>query len=203
MPWILAKCLFAPPRVMSSSVWTSNTTTITWVPLLVAKFEWLQGKVIYRPPNGVISEIQIFVQTRFTTQSKVEDSASKIPTQKAQSPIHSHIAFPVNISPANRTDHCRPFPSFNIQKAKGKEEMIELDTEPLRSSKVFGYTDGAKSHQRRRRSSGEPGTPPSPPRRTQSFSQDFGHAAAETYLVTRLSFTLLRYLGYYAFFKKT
>lgn len=31
--------------------------------------------------------------------------------------------------------------------------------------------------------------------RQYSFREEFGHAAAETYLVTRLSFTLLRYLG--------
>lgn len=31
--------------------------------------------------------------------------------------------------------------------------------------------------------------------RQSSFSRDFGHAAAETYLITRLTFTLLRYLG--------
>ncbi|XWS46444.1 hypothetical protein CRYUN_Cryun14cG0067100 [Craigia yunnanensis] len=31
--------------------------------------------------------------------------------------------------------------------------------------------------------------------RQPSFSRDIGHAAAETYLVTRLSFTLLKYLG--------
>jgi prenylcysteine alpha-carboxyl methylesterase len=79
--------------------------------------------------------------------------------------------------------------------------MNDVDTEPLRSSKVLDYTDGAKSHQRRRRPVGKLGTPSSPPGRTQSFSRDFGHAAAETYLVTRLSFTLLRYLGYYAFLK--
>ncbi|CAM8984919.1 unnamed protein product [Rhodiola kirilowii] len=34
-----------------------------------------------------------------------------------------------------------------------------------------------------------------PLRRQQSFREDFGRAAAETYLVTRLSITLLRYLG--------
>ncbi|CAN6574520.1 unnamed protein product [Malus baccata var. baccata] len=32
-------------------------------------------------------------------------------------------------------------------------------------------------------------------RRQQSFSRDIGHAAKETYLITSLSFTLLRYLG--------
>ena len=33
--------------------------------------------------------------------------------------------------------------------------------------------------------------------RQPSFGRDIGHAAKETYLVTRLSFKLLRYLGYY------
>ena len=32
--------------------------------------------------------------------------------------------------------------------------------------------------------------------RQQSFGRDIGHAAAETYLITRLSFDLLGYLGY-------
>ncbi|KAF9591759.1 hypothetical protein IFM89_007089 [Coptis chinensis] len=33
------------------------------------------------------------------------------------------------------------------------------------------------------------------PTRQQSFTEDVGHAAAETYLITRLAFKLLRYLG--------
>lgn len=45
--------------------------------------------------------------------------------------------------------------------------------------------------QRRRRLAGKP----SRPRRQQSFSRDIEHAAKETYLITRLTFTLLRYLG--------
>lgn len=32
--------------------------------------------------------------------------------------------------------------------------------------------------------------------RSNSLSRDIGHAATETYLITRLAFTLLRYLGY-------
>ncbi|KAL8247050.1 hypothetical protein R6Q59_008266 [Mikania micrantha] len=32
--------------------------------------------------------------------------------------------------------------------------------------------------------------------RSQSFRRDMGHVASETYLITRLAFTLLRYLGY-------
>lgn len=33
--------------------------------------------------------------------------------------------------------------------------------------------------------------------RQQSLTRDIGHAAAETYLITRLSFDLLGYLGYF------
>ncbi|RWR85601.1 putative isoprenylcysteine alpha-carbonyl methylesterase ICMEL1 isoform X1 [Cinnamomum micranthum f. kanehirae] len=48
------------------------------------------------------------------------------------------------------------------------------------------------NHQRRRRVASD--NPLRPARRT-SFSRDVGHAAAETFLLTRLSFKLLRYLG--------
>lgn len=34
-----------------------------------------------------------------------------------------------------------------------------------------------------------------PPRRQHSFREDVGHAAKETFLLTRLAFNLLRYLG--------
>jgi hypothetical protein len=60
-------------------------------------------------------------------------------------------------------------------------------------------SNGAKNHQRRRRASSQPSAAPTRPCQTQSFSRDIGHAAAETYLVTSLSFTLLRYLGYFLF----
>ncbi|PON93526.1 Alpha/beta hydrolase fold [Trema orientale] len=54
---------------------------------------------------------------------------------------------------------------------------------------------GNFNHQRRRRVGARPVAGSGPPRRQQSFSRDIGHAAKETYLITRLSFTLLRYLG--------
>ncbi|XP_044468540.1 isoprenylcysteine alpha-carbonyl methylesterase ICME-like isoform X2 [Mangifera indica] len=49
---------------------------------------------------------------------------------------------------------------------------------------------GSTNHQRRRRQAGK-----QPPSRQNSFTRDIGHAASETYLITSLSFTLLRYLG--------
>ncbi|KAF0903896.1 hypothetical protein E2562_029979 [Oryza meyeriana var. granulata] len=55
---------------------------------------------------------------------------------------------------------------------------------------------------RRRRSSPVQFASPRPagcgcggPRRQSSFRDDIGHAASETYLVTRLTLTLLQYLG--------
>ncbi|KAM4131652.1 hypothetical protein ACJW30_01G191300 [Castanea mollissima] len=98
---------------------------------------------------------------------------------------------------------------FAILKSKtGFLDMnLELDTKPTllsSSDKLFTHTltDGANTHhhhhQRRRRcsnssssSDAKPRDAPTRPNRTQSIS----HAAAETYLVTRLSFILLRYLG--------
>ncbi|KAG2411485.1 hypothetical protein I3760_Q005300 [Carya illinoinensis] len=73
--------------------------------------------------------------------------------------------------------------------------MNGVDTKTLLSSKLSNSTDAANSHQRRRRASANPSSGRPSPGRAQSFSRDFGHAAAETYLVTRLTFTLLRYLG--------
>ncbi|GAB2288830.1 hypothetical protein Dimus_023141 [Dionaea muscipula] len=57
------------------------------------------------------------------------------------------------------------------------------------------YASAGLNEWRRRKVSGEKSQPSCPPLRQQSFSSDFGHAAAETYLITRLSFKLLSYLG--------
>ncbi|XP_044504507.1 isoprenylcysteine alpha-carbonyl methylesterase ICME-like isoform X3 [Mangifera indica] len=65
--------------------------------------------------------------------------------------------------------------------------MNAMETKTVGSS---SSVDGGTNHRRRRRTAGK-----QPPSRQNSFSQDIGHAAAETYLITRLSFTLLRYLG--------
>ncbi|KAK4833422.1 hypothetical protein QYF36_004688 [Acer negundo] len=48
------------------------------------------------------------------------------------------------------------------------------------------------NQQMRRRTSANPLAP----RRQLSFREDIEHAAAETYLVTRLTFTLIKCLGY-------
>ncbi|KAK2998615.1 hypothetical protein RJ639_024616 [Escallonia herrerae] len=62
-------------------------------------------------------------------------------------------------------------------------DMKQKDTDPL------------LSRVSRRRAGSKPSAEPPRPRRQQSFKRDFGHAAAETYLITRLTFKLLSYLG--------
>ena len=76
---------------------------------------------------------------------------------------------------------------------------VDMDTNPLLSGVLSHTNMGTTKKHRRRRSASRPSPAPSQPLRRQSFSRDIGHAAAETYLVTRLSFKLLRYLGYYFF----
>ncbi|GAY46219.1 hypothetical protein CUMW_095290 [Citrus unshiu] len=68
----------------------------------------------------------------------------------------------------------------------------DMETEPMVSFGPSSNYVGSNNQQRRRRPAG---SKPEKPRRQNSFSRDIGHAAAETYLITRLTFTLLRYLG--------
>ncbi|KAL0377834.1 UNVERIFIED_CONTAM: putative isoprenylcysteine alpha-carbonyl methylesterase ICMEL2 [Sesamum radiatum] len=56
-------------------------------------------------------------------------------------------------------------------------------------------TAPALNQQRRRKVGNKSPTLAKRPCRQQSFSREIGHAAAETYLLTRLSFKLLSYLG--------
>ncbi|KAK2987469.1 hypothetical protein RJ640_012128 [Escallonia rubra] len=62
-------------------------------------------------------------------------------------------------------------------------DMKQKDTDPL------------LSRVSRRRAGNKPSAEPPRLRSQQSFKRDFGHAAAETYLITRLTFKLLSYLG--------
>ena len=100
-----------------------------------------------------------------------------------------------------------------ILKSKiGSLEMnLEVDTKPSllsSSDKLFTHTltDAATHHHQRRRrcsssssSSSADAKPRDAPTRLNR-AQSISHAAAETYLVTRLSFILLRYLGYSSLF---
>ena len=75
------------------------------------------------------------------------------------------------------------------------EETKQNDTDSL-LSRSSSYTN--TNQQRRRRTDTKLSSPPPSPsrQRPRSFSRDIGHAASETYLVTRLTIKLLRYLGY-------
>lgn len=101
-------------------------------------------------------------------------------------------------------------PSTNIFISSQFEDEKAMSMEPL-VSRAASYNgtiattttdDSAKNYQQRRRrigsenslSSLSSGDSPQ-----QSFSEDVGHAAAETFLVTRLSLKLLTYLGYNIF----
>ncbi|CAK9317900.1 unnamed protein product [Citrullus colocynthis] len=86
-------------------------------------------------------------------------------------------------------DRLRPVVKFSSQGIRFDEDSAE--TRPL-LSRMLNYPIGIIHHQLRRRlGAGKPQVPG----RQQSFSRDLGHAAAETLLITRLSFTLLRSLG--------
>lgn len=111
---------------------------------------------------------------------------------------------PLPISPSDRlpfhpllppsmaapADRLRPVVKFSGQGIRFDDDD-STQTRPL-LSRMLTYPIGIFHHQLRRRLGvGKPQVP----RRQQSFSRDFGHAAAETFLITRLSFTLLRSLG--------
>ncbi|XXG74313.1 hypothetical protein AAC387_Pa07g3069 [Persea americana] len=69
---------------------------------------------------------------------------------------------------------------------------LSVDDRSISQSFLRRIPTFTSNHQRRRRLASD--NPLRPARRT-SFSRDVGHAAAETFLLTRLSFKLLRYLG--------
>lgn len=68
-----------------------------------------------------------------------------------------------------------------------------LDDETISKPFLHGIPAFTSNHQRRRRVANDN---PLLHAKRPSFRRDVGHAAAETYLLTRLSFKLLRYLGY-------
>ncbi|XP_042453209.1 probable isoprenylcysteine alpha-carbonyl methylesterase ICMEL1 [Zingiber officinale] len=65
----------------------------------------------------------------------------------------------------------------------------------LRATPQAGGGGGGSSRRRRNANESSLRPLPSQTRRSQSFGREVSHAAAETYLLTRLAITLLRYLG--------
>ncbi|KAK9272737.1 hypothetical protein L1049_003114 [Liquidambar formosana] len=94
----------------------------------------------------------------------------------------------MEMAPSIQADRLHRFSSFQ----DGDEKAVETDSLLY---KVSMNTNITSNQQRRRRVGSGKAPPPSSPRRQQSLSRDIGHAAAETYLITWLSFKLLRYLG--------
>ncbi|KAK4804299.1 hypothetical protein SAY86_004116 [Trapa natans] len=72
--------------------------------------------------------------------------------------------------------------------------QVDLPSPAMDSSQPSSETDPMMKNQPRRRASGGPEHKCNVGRQP-SIGRDIGHAAAETYLITRLTFKLLRYLG--------
>ncbi|KAF7811230.1 isoprenylcysteine alpha-carbonyl methylesterase ICME [Senna tora] len=80
----------------------------------------------------------------------------------------------------------------------GGKAMVDVDSGEVSGEVVCDNFRGKRvvvAEENVSRSRPQP-RPRHPPSRQRSFRQDFGHIAAETYLITRLAFTLLQYLGY-------
>ncbi|CDP02394.1 unnamed protein product [Coffea canephora] len=81
--------------------------------------------------------------------------------------------------------------SASLPSSKSCDAIKQMEIEPLCSP--TGSTSSTLDHLHPRRRPIK--KPLSPPSRQQSFSREMRHAAAETYLLTTLSFKLLSYLG--------
>lgn len=135
-----------------------------------------------------------------------------LPVTIKQSPKHSFldptppISSPTSINPAMLLkQEIIDDPETRILISSPFDEETAISTKPLlsRSSSFVGTTTtaftSADSYQQRRRrivsdtslpSLSDTGSP------RQSVSREMGHAAVETFLLTRLSLKLLTYLGY-------
>lgn len=74
------------------------------------------------------------------------------------------------------------------------------DTEADTLVRGSSFPSASLNQKRRRRGGSKTAAFAPRPCRQQSFGREIGHAAAETYLLTRLSFRLLSYLGYHTKF---
>ncbi|XP_058087106.1 isoprenylcysteine alpha-carbonyl methylesterase ICME isoform X2 [Magnolia sinica] len=93
-----------------------------------------------------------------------------------------------------------PMPTMATMTLSGEDLSIlsssstSIDDEAVTKALLPRIPSFSNNHQRRRRVASD-GSLPAFRYRQPSFSRDVGRAAAETYLLTRLSFRLLRYLG--------
>lgn len=90
------------------------------------------------------------------------------------------------MSTAIQADRLRPIYSFG-------DETMAYAAEDEQKPVLHRLASDSKA--KPRRIFGKTGRP-STPRQLHAVGREIEHAAKETYLITRLSFTLLRYLGY-------
>lgn len=95
----------------------------------------------------------------------------------------------------HQAERCRPMMTSTVSEI---EEVITPEASSERTTLLNGSNGLYSPESVRRRVSGKSPVDGGSRRicRQQSFGRDIGHAAAETYLITGLSFKLLRYLGY-------
>lgn len=133
-------------------------------------------------------------ETNQTTRSKSCDLF------EMQSPILSKLhPSSSDISPATAKTMLAQPVQTDIplpQSSPSTEDDLNWDIKPL-TSKLSSYSTISSNQQRRRRLATKSMPPSLALRgRQKSISRDIGHAACETYLITRLTFKLLIYLGY-------
>ncbi|XP_018458229.2 isoprenylcysteine alpha-carbonyl methylesterase ICME [Raphanus sativus] len=94
----------------------------------------------------------------------------------------------------HQPERCRPMMTSTVSEI---EEVITPEASSERTTLLNGSNGLYSPESVRRRVSGKSPVDGGSRRicRQQSFGRDIGHAAAETYLITGLSFKLLRYLG--------
>ncbi|KAI3677403.1 hypothetical protein L2E82_51686 [Cichorium intybus] len=84
---------------------------------------------------------------------------------------------------------------FPVEQTTSTQDMDSTDTVDSLRSRTSTSTNSASTARRRTAGSGTSAKTSPNLCRSQSFGREIGHAASETYLITRLAFTLLRYLG--------
>lgn len=124
---------------------------------------------------------------RKTTRPKLHNQS------QIQSQAHPELGFSPMMAtlPSIQTGRLRPF-------EKEDEKVMETDSlipSSLIPSVYMHKNNGTVNKKTRRRGSTSKVSSPAAPGRQPSLGRDIGHAAAETYLVTHLSFKLLSYLG--------
>ncbi|PIA63444.1 hypothetical protein AQUCO_00201054v1 [Aquilegia coerulea] len=150
---------------------------------------------IHHTKQNQIINSQIFLK-RTLIQSNNQYQFHILSVSKMQSQPFSSSSF------STKKDEIKPEskPTMASKRLEQEEEQQQQLTKPILSKDhSTSFSKNLKNQQRRRKvtnNGSSSGTSASRfLSRQQSFRRDVEHAAAETFLLTRLSFTLLRYLG--------